>query len=256
MQADNPKILIFDIETTPLEAYAWGPKWQTNLIEFKEHSRVLSFSAKWIDGGHLTKGWLDYKGYKKGVLDDTAIVKEIWGLLNQADIVVAQNGRDFDIKIMQARFTKHKLSPPRPYKLVDPKIEAKKYLRLPSYSLDDIGDYFGLGRKIHHEGFPLWTGCMSGDQKAWGKMKKYNKQDVILLEKVYLLLRPWMVSHPNMGMYKKEGIYCPKCGSKNLNWEGWHRNKTTKYHSFSCKDCGGWGRHFKNVQEFKPMVSI
>lgn len=251
----NPKILLFDIETTPLQAYTWGPKWQTNLIEVINHSRVLSFSAKWLGGKQITKGWIDYKGYKKGSTDDQPIVREIWGLLNEADIVIAQNGRDFDVKVMNARITKHKLAPPRPYKFVDTKTEAKKYLRLPSYSLDEMADYFGLGRKMHHEGFPLWTSCMIGDPKAWRKMKAYNKHDVVLLEKIYLLLRPWMTNHPNVGIYKN-GIVCPKCGSKNLNWEGWHRNKTTKYHSFSCKDCGGWGRDSKNVQEFRPVVSI
>jgi hypothetical protein len=39
-------------------------------------------------------------------------------------------------------------------------VEAKKYLRLPSYSLDDMGDYLGLGRKMHHDGFELWKKCM------------------------------------------------------------------------------------------------
>jgi DNA polymerase III epsilon subunit-like protein len=253
----GPKIMIFDIESTPLEAYAWGPKWDTSLIEVTEQSRILSYSAKWLDGKHITKGWPDYKGYKKGVLDDEAITKDIWKLFNESDIIVAQNGKDFDIRVCNARFIKHGLTPPKPYKVVDPKREAKKYLRLPSNSLDDICDYFGIGRKMEHEGFPLWKKCMAGDKKAWDRMLKYNKHDVELTEELYLKLRPWMSNHPNYGIYiKSEDLCCPVCGSTRLSWEGWHRTKTARYHSASCKNCGSWFRDTKNVQGLKPLIGI
>jgi len=251
----KPKTLFLDLETTPIEAYTWGPKWETNLVEFIEHTRILSYSAKWFGGKHTTRGWPDYKEYKPGVLDDRAITIDLWNLLGEADIVVAQNGKDFDVRVANARFTYYGLTPPSPYKVVDPKIEAKKYLRLPSYSLDDLCDYFRIGRKLHHEGFPLWTGCMAGDKKSWRTMKQYNCQDTLLLEKLYLLLRPWMAQHPNVGMYL-EGIVCPKCGSSHLQSRGYAVNKTTRYRRFQCQDCSGWGRDTKNIQKIKPIVSI
>ncbi len=256
MIKQEPKILTFDIETTPIEAYTWGPKWETNLIQVQEESRILSYSAKWLNGKHITKGWPNYKGYKKGVKDDKAIVRDIWELFNELDILIVQNGQAFDVKTMNSRFLFHKLTPPSSYKVVDTKREAKKYLRLPSYSLNDMCFYFGIGRKEEHEGFPLWTKCMAGEKAAWKRMLRYNKKDVAITEKLYLVIRPFMSSHPNVNMYKKPGMFCPKCGTDKLNWEGWHRNKTTKYHSFSCKDCGSWGRDTHNVQEIKPLVSI
>lgn len=252
----KPKTLFLDIETSPLEAFAWGPKWETNLIEFIEYTRILSYSAKWFEGRHITKGWPDYKGYKPGVLNDRAIVVDLWNLLGEADIVVAQNGKDFDIRVINARFVYYGLTPPSPYKVIDTKIEAKKYLRLPSNSLDDICDYFKIGRKVHHEGFPLWRACMAGDRAAWNRMKKYNKWDVVLLEKVYLLLRPWMAQHPNTGIFTDSGNTCPRCGSDKLQSRGYAINKTTKYRRFQCISCGSWGRDTKNLQEIKPIVSI
>lgn len=255
MTDTKPKILFIDLETTPIEAYTWGPKWETNLIEFTEHSRILSYSAKWLDGVHITKGWLDYKGYKPGALDDKAIVMDLWSLLDKADIVVAQNGNSFDLKIMNARFAFHKLTPPSPYKSLDTKLEARKYLRLPSNSLDDICDYFGIGRKLHHEGFPLWKACMAGDKAAWGRMKKYNKWDVVLLEKVYLLLLPWMKNHPNVGMYIGK-LVCPKCGSGKMQSRGVSVNQTTSYKRVQCQDCGGWSRGPSIKRDIKPLVSI
>lgn len=249
----QPNILFFDIETTPLKAYSWGPKWNTNLIECVEHTQILSFSAKWFNGTHITKGWPNYTNYKPGHLNDKALVAEIHSLFNKADIIVTHNGRDFDIKIANARFIAYNMKPPLPYKIVDTKVEAKKHLRLYSNSLDDLCAHFDMDRKLRHEGFSLWTKCMSGNPQAWKIMLRYNRQDIIMLEQLYLRLRPWMSSHPNVGMYRPEAV-CPKCGSNNLKWEGWYRNKTTKYHAFSCRDCGGWGRDTKNLQRIRPLV--
>lgn len=251
----EPKILFIDIEVSPITAYSWGPKWESNLLEFVEYTKIITFSSKWLNGKQVTKGLSDYKGYKKGSLDDKKIVLELWNLLNEADVVVGQNSKNFDIKVMNARFVFHGLTPPSSYRSIDTRNEARKYLRLPSYSLDDLCDYFKVGRKMHHEGFDLWLKCMNGDNKAFYTMKKYNAMDVILLEKVYLKLRPWMVSQ-NLGIFYNSGMRCPNCGSDKLVSEGLRRNKTTIYRTFSCKSCGSWGRSTKNIQEFKPLVSI
>ena len=250
---NEPKILCIDIETTPIEAYTWGPKWETNLIEFIEHVRILSFSAKWINGKYITKGWPDYKGYRKGILDDTSIVKELWDLLNEADVIVAQNGKSYDIKVMNARFAYHKLTPPAPFKLIDTKLEARKYLRLPSYSLDDLCDYFKMGRKLHHEGFPLWTGCMAGDGKSWAKMLKYNKWDVVLLEKLYLKLRPWMQQHPNFGLYTNK-VGCQNCGANRIQSRGLEPGG--KHKRVQCGLCGRWGKIPLDGKKVRIIMNI
>ena len=249
------KILFIDLETTPIQAYVWGPKWETNIIEFIEHTRILSYSAKWLDGSYITKGWPDYKGYKKDVLDDKLITKDIWDLLNEADVALAHCGNAHDFKIVNARFMYHKLQPPTPYKTLDTRNIARKYLKLPSYSLDDICDYFNLGRKLSNTGFTLWKSCIEGDKKAWSVMKKYNKQDVTLLEKVYLTLRPWIQNHPNIGMYTDK-VVCPKCGSSKIQSRGFQINQSTKYKRIQCMSCGGWSRGTENLQIVKPLVSI
>ena len=123
---EEPRILLLDIETTPIEAYSWGPKWKTNLIDFKEHMRVLSFSAKWLEGKQVTAGWPDYPGYNKSGLDDSEIVADIWRLLDCASIVIGHNLRHFDVAILTSRFIYHGLTPPSPYKIVDTKLQAKK----------------------------------------------------------------------------------------------------------------------------------
>jgi hypothetical protein len=38
---------------------------------------------------------------------------------------------------------------------------------------------------------------MNKDKQAWDMMKKYNIQDVVLLEKVYEKMLSWIRNHPN-----------------------------------------------------------
>jgi predicted RNA-binding Zn-ribbon protein involved in translation (DUF1610 family) len=237
------KILLFDIETTPIIGYTWG-KWEQNVIDFIAHSHLLSWSAKWLGGKQVTKGLIDYPGYAKNKDSDQALVKEIWGLLDQADIIVAHNGKAFDTKKVNARFSYWQLPPPSPYKQVDTKEMAKRYFAYTSNSLNDIADYLGIGRKLAHSGFDLWKRCMAGDEDAWVEMKRYNAQDVKLLEAIYLRMLPYMANHP---VVAQDDTTCPKCGSDNLQRRGEARTLARIYQRFQCLSCGGWGRYPKAV---------
>jgi hypothetical protein len=249
----KPKILLIDLETTPLIAYSWGPMWQTSLIEIIEHTKILSYSAKWLGGKSITKGWPVYKGYKKGLQNDFEITLDVWNLLHEADIIIAHNGKDFDNRVMNARFTKYNLPPPSPYRIIDTKIEVKKLERLPSNSLDNVGEYHEIGRKKEHEGFNLWKKCMAGDQKAFHRMLCYNKQDVVLLEKVYFKIRPWIKIHPNISAFIGG---CPKCGSKDLQSRGSNYTQSGEYDRFKCNSCLSWSQSLKKNKSKVEYKSI
>lgn len=248
------RILLLDLETQPNVVYTWGV-YEENAIEVKEHWQLLSFSAKWYGGEHITKGLCDYKGYRAGGSDEK-LVKELWHLVDSADVVVGHNARDFDIKKLNARFIAHGLKPPSPYVTVDTKNEVKRVAGFSSNKLDWLCSQLELGRKVEHEGFALWKKCMQGNRKAWSKMKKYNRHDIILLEKLYVILSPWM-RQPNAGIYLK-GTVCPNpvCGSKNLKSRGWQFNKTTKYRRIVCMDCGKWSRTSHNESDIKPLIGL
>lgn len=181
------KVLFFDLETTAHDGFYWGKNWETNIIENVEYGKILCYAAKWNDKPTFVRGWVDFKSN-----EEKELVKELWKLLDEADVVVAHNGKSFDIKWCNTKFTQYRLPKPSSYKVVDTKCLAKKVLYLPSYSLNNIADYYGLGRKVEHEGFSLWKKCISGDREAWKRMKHYNKVDVDLLERVYLKLVQWI----------------------------------------------------------------
>lgn len=232
---ENAKVLLLDIETTPNLAWVWG-KYEQDVIAFEKEWRVLSVAYKWLgEPGIYCRSTKDDRG-------DEHLIQTVRNLLDEADIVVAHNGDSFDIPKLNTRILYHGITPPSPFRTVDTKKLAKRYFKFNSNSLNDLGQYLGLGKKLPNAGFSLWKGCMDGDEKSWNQMIEYNIQDVDLLEKIYLTLRPWMSNHPNMVLLSTTELTgCAICGGKRLHKRGTALSKTTVRQRYQCQDCGGWG---------------
>ena len=245
----SARILFLDIETLPNIGYTWG-LYDQNVIRFTQQSCIATYAAKWLGKKKVfAKALPDYKGYKSGSYDDRALVGDLWKLFDEADVVVAHNGKSFDTKVCQSRFVLYDLKPPSPFKQVDTKLAVKRVARFNSAKLDDLGSLLGFGKKIKTD-FGLWEGCINGDLKSWRKMVAYNKKDVRLLEKLYLRILPWIGNHPNLAMYDKRPE-CPKCGSTEVSYRGTAITTTRSYQRFQCKKCGGWGRSVKSEGSVK-----
>lgn len=223
----------------------------------EEHSALISVAWKWLGEDKIyVKGIDDYKRYSKDKYSDESLIKEIWHLFDEADILVGHNAQAFDNKEVNARFAFHGMEPPSHYRTVDTLKEARKTFKFESNKLDALGEYLGLGRKVKHPGIDMWLDCMKGDKKAWKLMKKYNAMDVELLEKVYLHLRPWMATHPNLGVYSDQPV-CRVCGSKRLQYKGpggGFGTNTNIYKRFRCLDCKHNNHGTAGINEFKPSL--
>lgn len=238
MRKPGPKILLLDIETFPNIGYTWG-KYDQNVIRYTQEKCLATFAAKWLNEKPvIAKALNSYPNYKPGSYDDVELVKELWQLLDAADVVVAHNGDAFDIKECNGRFIVHGLKPPKPFKTIDTKKAVKRVSRFNSNKLDDLGELLHIGRKIKTD-FDLWAGCISGDSRSWRLMVDYNKKDVILLEKLYLRLRHWITNHPNFTVLDRS--WCVKCGSKNIQYRGFAIRGKSRFRRFQCQECGGWG---------------
>jgi len=221
------KILLFDIETAPHLTYNWG-KYEQDALSFKKYGHMLCYSYKWLG---------EKKTHSVGLntMSESKLVKSLYDLFNKADIIIAHNGDSFDVKMANQYFIKEGLKPNNNYKTIDTKKLAKQQFKFVSNKLDDLGDYLGIGRKLQTGGFDLWLGCMEGDKKSWSKMLKYNEQDVVLLEKVYLKLRPWC-KHPNLNLISNKNR-CEVCQGT-LQPRGYQYNVRNRYHRYQCKECG------------------
>lgn len=230
------KRLLCDIETFPYAIYTWGV-WEQSAIEIKELPKICCFSAKWI-------GSDNYITYALDKYSEADILTELHKLLDEAEIVITHNGDKFDLRRINAQFAKFSMLPPSPYKSVDTKRIAKSTFAFPYNSLAFLGQHFGIGDKLPHNGFEMWKGCMAGDPAAWKLMKEYNQHDIYLLEGLYNHLLPW-IKHPNISL---DGKGCPKCGSDRLQSRGVATTTTRIYQRYQCQKCGGWSRETKSLK--------
>jgi uncharacterized protein YprB with RNaseH-like and TPR domain len=245
----GPKVLFFDIETAPIAGYVWG-LWDQNvaLNQIKDDWFVLSWSAKWLNDDKVM--YEDLRGTKK-VRSDKKILPGIWQLLNQADIVVTQNGKKFDVKKLNARFVIHGFQPPAPYKHIDTLVLAKKHFGFTSNKLEYLSNtlnekYKKLVGNRKFEGFNLWKECLAGNLQAWKEMESYNKYDVLALEELYKRLIAWD-STINFSLYNEDEGHVCTCGSTKLHARGYTFTSAGKFRRYQCQECGKWSKGTENL---------
>lgn len=229
------RVLALDIETRPSLAYVWG-LWDQNinLDALVESGDMICWAAKWLGEKKVEFRSVHHDGRKK-------MVKDAWKLLDEADVVMHFNGARFDIPHLNREFVESGLKPPAPYKQIDLLQTVKRKFRFPSNKLAYVSEALGLAGKEKHEGYQLWLKCMAGDDRAWGRMRRYNIQDVRLLEELYEILMPWVSNHPSVGALTGSDV-CPRCGSADLVGRGYAFLRTGRYRRFQCKACKGWTR--------------
>ena len=261
---NKPRVLLFDIETSPMLAYVWG-LWDQNisLNMIKEDWSVLAWAAKWLNDPPKKIMYMDTRK-EKNVRNDKKILLAIRDLLDEADIVITQNGRKFDQKKLNARFLINKIRPPSPYKHIDTLVIAKKNFAFTSNKLEYMSETFNVKYKKMTKGrvfsgFALWDGCLKGNIKAWKEMEIYNKYDVLALEELYNTLQPYDTT-VNFSLYLENEEPVCNCGSKRLQKRGYEMTNSGKYQRYQCQDCGKWHRGKDNLlsknKRKKSLISL
>lgn len=223
------KLLLLDIETAPAIAYVWK-LWDENigLDQLIEPGRIICWGAKWL--GERKTYYADERSGKRKMFQG------IHALMSKADALVTYNGNCFDLPKLDGAFVEHGIGPIPPVASIDLYQTVKK-LSYQSGKLAFVGPLLNIGAKVKHEGFSLWRSCLEGDKKAWERMRKYNLQDVRLLDGLYIKLRPFIRNHPYIAATTGK---CPACGSGNAESRGHRRTKRLLIQRLRCHDCGIW----------------
>lgn len=242
----NLRVLVFDIETAPMTAYIWGLKDQyVGVKQLKTDWYVLAWGAKWLGDPESKVIYRDQRNARP-IENDKAILTELWKLLNEADIVITQNGERFDAPKLNARFIFHGMKPPKPYKHLDTFKLVRRVAAFTSNGLDYLSQKLCTKyKKLHHSQFPglsLWIECIAGNKKAWEEMKRYNIHDVLSTEEFYMKIRAWAPeSMPTPFLADKVFTLCKTCGEKgHMQKRGWGINAKFKYQKWQCRTCGKW----------------
>jgi len=182
------RVLLLDIETSLMifSGFRTGKQFlsDTNIVN---DFYMISWSAKWLGSDEMFSDIITPREVKRR--DDRRICKSIWKLVDEADIIISHNGISFDMKKLNTRFIANNLGLPREYKNIDTLRLARKSFSFSSNRLDYLARFLGVGEKRDGADYSLWLKCLTGDEKALSDMLEYNKNDVVILERVYNILK-------------------------------------------------------------------
>ncbi len=247
MKKAKPRILIYDLETSPLQAYIWSPGKQyvghKQLVQ--EHSRhgIICVGYCWNDGKPAQS--IDW-GYEEQSTD--RLVEEFDKILKTADHVIGKNNKRFDDKMLNAArmFADLEGMPDWTRYTDDLEQQMRRYFRLPSQSLDYISSQLGLGGKIKME-MQDWIDIVtknSNGEKSLKKMTKYCRKDVEDTRTLWNKLSKHFEPKFNMNAFNETKHCCKQCGSDSIVANGTRVSGGTKYQTYLCNSCYKYaGRH-------------
>lgn len=235
------EILFLDIECSMAKFYGYGLFDQNIPIQhIIEHPRMIALTAKWY-GKKKLHAFSEYHQSREEMLD------EMHRLLDQADVVIGYNSKNFDTKWINSEFAVEGMKPPSPYKQIDLMQEAKRNFRFLSRKLDYLTDRILGDNKIEYSMSKMWVIVDNPEtdeatrKREWNAMMKYAKKDTLLLEPLFEELLPWIkMPHPaRSNTYK---ACCIACGSERLQTRGRALTLSGSYTRMWCPDCGKWQR--------------
>jgi len=213
---NSSKILIYDIETSRINAKVWWTgKQYISHGQLTEEPKIITVAWKWL-GEDEVKALTWNKDHC-----DKQLMVYFLKAYNEADMVIGQNNDRFDNRWINARAMKYRLDVNTYVKSFDIMKQTKKLFRLPSYSMAYLTTYLGVETKLQHEGIKMWDFIQDGtksEQKEYlQKMVDYNVQDIVATEHMYLSLRKYMGHKVHFGVLNGEEKYtCPNCGGDNI----------------------------------------
>lgn len=234
------KVCFWDVETAKMQVKTFSMR-----PEYISHTDIVEdwyiICGSWKIGNVTKAVAIDKLG------DDKKVCQTLRDALADVDVIVHHNGDKFDIKKLNARLIYHRLKPLPLIPTVDTLKEARKIASFTSNRLDYLHKFLGGNGKMNTSP-GLWDRVMDGDKKALKEMVTYNKRDVVILEDVYLRLRPYMKSHPVIA--SPNSCNCPKCNSKNvIKAKPRVTASGTRYQQFQCKNCGGYFQDKKAISK-------
>lgn len=219
----DPRILLFDIETTHLKA---------------DFGTLLCFGFKWFGESKVeVPSIADFSAWKKDPTNDKGLVKAAAEVLSSADMWVTYYGKGFDVKYLNSKLLEHDLPvlPNIPH--VDLFYTVRGNLALSRKSLANVSYFLKLdATKTPVEG-RIWKRAMVGHEDSLRYIIRHCRSDVLVLEEAYLKLRPLVRTHPRVRGFGP----CRFCGSEELQRRGRVINALKKEKQrVVCKECGGW----------------
>lgn len=232
MSNDLPKILIWDIESTGLNA---------------TFGTILCIGYKWF-GEKDTHVITILDGKKRiDMLNDKKLVEEFVKVFEECDYHISWYGDRFDVPMLKARMIKHGMEPLSPKLSLDLWKSVRYTFKLHSNRLNVWEQFLDVEDRKSQIDFEAWLKAAHGNKEAMEEVVDHCRRDVLVLEEVYKKLKPWLDKEPPRSLFTNEQGVCTSCGSENVVRRGYKVATTRTYPQYKCKDCGHWFRGTKAV---------
>lgn len=255
---NGPKCLVLDIETAPIMAYVWRLfKTNVGLNQIAEDWHIMSFAAKWLHSPYVI--YADQRD-ADNIEDDSELLEQLWDLLDEADVVITQNGVAFDIPKIKSRMVVQGFKPFSPVRHIDLYKITRSTFGFTSNKLAYLSETLCPDNaKSKHEKFPgfeLWRECMAGNVEAWDEMETYNVSDITSLEEIYYILAPWAnIPLPVFAVYDESTDFTCNCGGSVVS-DGFAYTNSSKFERYRCGCCGRYYRGKVNLLTKEKRKSI
>lgn len=185
VEEGEARILIYDIETSPNIGWFWRSGYKLNIDagQIIKERAIICVSYKWVGESQV------YNLAWDSDQNDKFLLEQFVDVLGEADLIVAHNGENFDLKWLRTRALIHGIPMLVNYKQFDTLKLARSKFYFNSNRLDYISKVLGFEGKLDTE-YGLWNDVtFKNDRKALKKMLDYCDEDVRQLEKVYNILK-------------------------------------------------------------------
>lgn len=225
----KPRILIWDVETRYLLARIWNTGEQRvnpEQIVDGQTPDIICIAWKWlgVKGVHS----LDWGLNKQ---DSKPMIEQFSKIIESADLAIAHNGSQFDIKHLNTQRLLHGLPPVNWPSTDDSLAMFRSKFYFPSYKLDYLAKILtGSGKDPMN--FDDWVAVVERkDPKALEKMLRYCRRDVLKLAQTLA---------PALKFFKLKSpkIPCPECSSRHTESRGYANTDGKKQQKRKCMDCG------------------
>lgn len=210
------KRLFFDIETSPNLVFSWnvGHECRIDYDNIVKERAIITICYKWQGNPKVYKLTWD-----KG--DDKKMLQDFIKVMHEADEIIGHNSNQFDTKWIRTRCLYHNIPMAPTFTSIDTLRVSRGGFKFNSNRLDYITKFLGIGKKKETGGFSLWKDVMKGSSKAMNKMVRYCQNDVVILEKVFKRLNPYITPKTHVGVLMGKSAYtCPECGGNHAQKRG------------------------------------
>ena len=174
---DKKRVGYLDIETSGL---------------FANFGIMLAYCIKEANSDKIYGRCVQVKEMKE--LLDKNLVQDCITDMKNFDVLITYNGTRFDFPFLRTRALKNKLNFPKYMDLMhkDAYYMAKGRLRLHRKSMEVVAYSLGIPGKTHVIGDKWINATIRHDQKCLNEILEHCKDDVRVLEKVYLELKDYV----------------------------------------------------------------